>query len=719
VTPFLLGFLVTLFFRYTDTMFTELFDTVCAATSKNPVTGVVAIEPVGTFMRVFRRADGNTTFQDYPFRPFFLLTDPVAIKMAPVATECRSLGGNGSLRWLITVETWHDWCLLREYLQQTSTPDTWYGTFDSRQQFLIVSGITLFRKLPVEQIRMVCLSVTTPSNSVTLPPADTTASILSITLSDGTGYEEQFSTKQLSEPELLNQLTSRIRGIDPDIIAGYNLVRHDLPLLIKRAHTLGVRLCWGRNGSVIQLPDSRKKTAQFESFGRTILDISALVRQYDQQVQPVQSNDLYHAATWFDCVSQDDHRDTPYTEIRLATALFQRLIPLWLLKTQLYPITLQMAVTKSGGAAALAVLVREYLHREHALPGLCGHTMPLQSDTGSQFFLQGRTGPVHHCDLTSLKASIMLAYRIAPRSDELGLFLPIVSTILTLCRSLNAQEGTWHLKSAAILLPAWYQLLTQHHLFADPTAAHELERLTQVITKDLLGWLETKGARPVVVDRQGVYFVPPLIPLTQNDCDVEILRQTGPLIASYLHKDKVSYPAMFIYKLNNFALLEQNGGAVFRGNYFYSRTREAFLRDFLQRAVTLVLEGRTEKVRDLYAIFVKKLVAHDCPVDWVMRTEVLTDAPEHYQQAVLTGKRNRSAIHELALSVPGRWRVGDRISYYITGNSKYLAAYEYCKLADNFDPSHPDINTPWYTERLHLLFKRFEPFIPSEPLLFG
>jgi hypothetical protein len=116
---------------------------------------------------------------------------------------------------------------------------------------------------------------------------------------------------------------------------------------------------------------------------------------------------------------------------------------------------------------------------------------------------------------------------------------------------------------------------------------------------------------------------------------------------------------------------------------------------------------------------VKKLVAHDCPVDWVMRTEVLTDAPEHYQQAVLTGKRNRSAIHELALSVPGRWRVGDRISYYITGNSKYLAAYEYCKLADNFDPSHPDINTPWYTERLHLLFKRFEPFIPSEPLLFG
>jgi hypothetical protein len=35
-----------------------------------------------------------------------------------------------------------------------------------------------------------------------------------------------------------------------------------------------------------------------------------------------------------------------------------------------------------------------------------------------------------------------------------------------------------------------------------------------------------------------------------------------------------------------------------------------------------------------------------------------------------------------------------------------------------FDPARPDINIPYYIEKLRHLKRRFEPYLPKEPTLF-
>jgi DNA polymerase I len=46
------------------------------------------------------------------------------------------------------------------------------------------------------------------------------------------------------------------------------------------------------------------------------------------------------------------------------------------------------------------------------------------------------------------------------------------------------------------------------------------------------------------------------------------------------------------------------------------------------------------------------------------------------------------------------YKPGERISYYITGSTKKVAAYEAAKLASAFDPQNRDENIDYYVAKL-------------------
>ncbi|PYV42481.1 MAG: hypothetical protein DMG06_13820, partial [Acidobacteria bacterium] len=84
---------------------------------------------------------------------------------------------------------------------------------------------------------------------------------------------------------------------------------------------------------------------------------------------------------------------------------------------------------------------------------------------------------------------------------------------------------------------------------------------------------------------------------------------------------------------------------------------------------------------------------------------------DNYRQKIKEKKRNPSALYELALKARQEYQPGDQISYYVTGTTKRVKAYESCKLVSQWDPAHPDENVPYYKAKLEELFEKFKPYL--------
>jgi hypothetical protein len=92
------------------------------------------------------------------------------------------------------------------------------------------------------------------------------------------------------------------------------------------------------------------------------------------------------------------------------------------------------------------------------------------------------------------------------------------------------------------------------------------------------------------------------------------------------------------------------------------------------------------------------------PIDY---SQPQSYTPKFLADKILNNTRNRSATYELTLRSEKRYQSGDQISYYVTGDSGKVQAYDHCNLASEWDPSHPDENTRYYQKKLRDLYKNF------------
>ncbi|MFZ2949874.1 MAG: DNA polymerase domain-containing protein, partial [Desulfuromonadaceae bacterium] len=178
------------------------------------------------------------------------------------------------------------------------------------------------------------------------------------------------------------------------------------------------------------------------------------------------------------------------------------------------------------------------------------------------------------------------------------------------------------------------------------------------------------------------------------------------------------YRSMFAYKAKNYALQEYDGRIIIKGSGLRSRGMEPYLREFMRDVIELLLAGKADMVERLFDRYAARLRSRVLDIAWVARSEALNESPESYREKLRAGKRNHSAAFEIALASGKTYRAGDHVSYYVSGSGRDATAYELCRPAAAFDPAHPDINVPYYIEKLRHVQKRFEPFLPKEPTLF-
>ena len=321
---------------------------------------------------------------------------------------------------------------------------------------------------------------------------------------------------------------------------------------------------------------------------------------------------------------------------------------------------------------------------------------------------QGTANHVLHCDVTSLYPSIMLVYKYLPKKDEIGVFPGLLSDLRTfrvkakeLARDAKDEEGRVYFNALQstfkILINSFYGYLGfQMAHFNDFSAANQVTAKGRELIQSAVAWLKAKDAKIIEVDTDGIYFVPPDNVKTASD-EEKLIADLGEILPKGIELELDGrYPAMFSYKMKNYALLDEQGRLRIKGSGLRSRGLELFQREWLEEMLTLLLKGEKEKIPELYNRYADDVANHRKDISWLAKTETLQDSLENYQAKVKAKKRNAAAPYELALKADRPYQAGDQISYYVTGSKAKVKISVNCKLASEWDAKNPDENVEHY-----------------------
>ncbi len=721
--------------------------------------GIVAVEHVpaakaGDAMRVFVRTGCATTSRDEPFHPFIFAGASV-LQGCPVASERSPLQGDGPLNTLATFADWKScskasaWLSKATGYSQSQPGAPFLCISDPVQQYLMRSGKTHFLGMQAEDVRRMQVDIeciTTPGYDFcnSARPGD---EIVAIALSDLTGWVEVLKGTEMDEAAMLRRFVEIVQERDPDVIEGHNIFNFDLPYMAARAAYREVPLTLGRDGSE---PDGRPSRmsigertlsyTRFNIFGRHVVDTLFLVHGYDVTHRSLSGFGLKEVAIHFGVAApqrtyveggriSDLYHEDPgelmryvHDDVVETRAISKLLSQSSFVQAQALPYSYQNICVRGTASKVDALMIREYLRLEHALP---------HPDTPRQFaggytdvFRTGVIENVHHCDVRSLYPSLMLTRELAPKTDTCGVFLQLLRTLRDFrleskARMLAAGDDRERAACDAlqtafkVLINSFYGYLGfSQARFSDFEAAENVTADGRALLQQMIDWLNAHEAEPIEIDTDGIYFVPPAACLGQKGGGkrLEVFRQefAASLPAGIDVEFDGEYRAMYSYKMKNYALLSHDGEVTIKGAALKSRGIEPFQREFVEKMLRLRLEGRECGLPALRHEFEQALQQREWPIEKLARREMLQESPKAYAAKIGRGARSRSAAYELALKADREYRAGDYVSYYITGEKKSVAAHAAAKLVSEWDPNGRDENVAYYLAKLQALCKKFE-----------
>jgi DNA polymerase elongation subunit (family B) len=727
----------------------------------NSEARIVAVHQQGeSVMRVYARAaEGAVTATDVEFFPFFYLSRPDLLEGYRQKHWIKELAGTNYFRYLCAFPRWSEmWDAVRYVLDRynagAATRVDSYADLpvlhlrtDPVGQFLLQSGRTLFKEMTFGELHRLQLDIETYtarghrfSNA-----ARDEDRIIVIALSDNRGYRRAIAGPALGERDMLLELVRTVHEIDPDVIEGHNIFNFDLPYILKRCELHGVDFAIGRDRSVSRTYETRAafadRSVDFTSVeigGRHVVDTWLLLQAYDVAKRSLESYGLKSAAKHFGLARQDRiyiapekiswyYDNEPDLLARYAmddvdeTRLLSELLsPPYFYLAQMVPLNYG-AVARAGSAAKIeSLLLREYIRQKHSVPS---PGPGLQTTGGyTDIFLTGIAEPVVDVDVESLYPSIMIADKIAPRTEGLGVFTELLTRLTALRldakRAMRAAADPQERakldavqSSLKILINSFYGYLGYNRaLFNDVEKADQVTTTGQRLLRQLIEAISSRHATVVQVDTDGIFFSPP--PGTEGpEAEEAFVRLIARELPPGIHLAVNGRArAMLSYKKKNYALLGYDNRITMKGSSLTSRSLEKFGRNFIEQCIDALLNRNVAALHSLYVSLWSDIAEHRLSVHDFARTESLKDSVAAYTAAVESGERNRTASYEVALAAGLNWKPGDRIAYYITGKESGVKGFEHGRLAEEWDPQNPDENAAFYQKRLQELAKKFEVF---------
>ncbi|MBP7276410.1 MAG: DNA polymerase II [Kiritimatiellae bacterium] len=726
----------------------------------DPEESLVAVEHVPGASRdevaVFSRApDGRTVTRREPFHPFLWVEDTRLADGLEDAGSADALPGNGALRVCVEFPGWKalDRAVseLRRRTGRTPTDPQapYFRINDPVQQYLMRSGKTQFKGMAASQLRVLALDIetaTTPGFEFPNPEREDDR-ILAVGLMPWNGSPETLLLEDEDEAGLIRRTVERVRAYDPDVIVGHNVFGFDLPFLRERARRFKVSLGMGREGREPVWKPSRFTAGEFtqnfiraDIWGRTVADTFFLAQWFDLTHRALPGYGLKEIArhlglapanrTYLEPAEiQSAFRDDParfasYLEddLRETAALAGRLLPIYVAQAQLLPMTLQSVMVRGNAAKIDALLLREALRCHAAIPQP-DQARPFEGGY-TDLFHTGVARPVHHCDVRSLYPSIMLAEGIGPASDSTGVFLRTLGALRdfrlaakdAMRAASDCERARWDALQGTfkILINSFYGYLGfAQARYSDFTAAERVTARGREILRSMLETIRELGGDPVELDTDGIYYTPPSGAADPGPDREAFRRDVARCLPPGIEVEfDGEYPAMFSYRMKNYALLEPDGEITIRGAALRSRGLEPFLRDFIRDWLDRLLRGGGDRLSELREEYARQIRGRQWPIQRLARQERLLDSPETYRAKIEASARSgararaRSAVYELALASGRAYRAGDMIAYYVTGSRKNVPVHTHARMVSEWNAEHRDENVEFYVAKLDDLARR-------------
>jgi len=691
------------------------------------------------------------------FYPFFFLSDISLLKSYDKKFWNVPLSGSGFYKHLCIFRKWSDMrsalrMILQNYNELARVPaddvseiDAVYIKQDPVYQFLMQTGMTLFKNMEFGELRRMQLDIETYSIhgfSSSHRPEDR---IILISLSDNSGWTHVINGRIKTEDAMLRELVELIQLRDPDVIEGHNIFNFDLPYLMRRCEMHGIKFEVGRGRTIPRVSPGRISFAEreieysnIEVPGRHVIDTWLLVQSYDMSKRDLESYGLKYVAKYFGLASENriyipgsqiskvwDENPEKLVAYALDDVRETRLIAEHLSQTNFYLAQILPfnygQISRIGSAAKIeSLLVREYLRRKHSLP---------KAQTGKQttggytdVFWRGVLGPIVHSDVESLYPSIMLSYGIEPSTDPLGAFQRLLKHLTKLRletkkkmkleddpilkSKLDAFQG-----SLKILINSFYGYLGYPRgIFNDFKSADRVTQSGQQILKKMIDGIAAAGGVVVEVDTDGIYFVPPegWRGESKEKEFVETISSQLPEGINLTIDGR--YKKMLSYKKKNYALLGYDGKIKIKGSALISRSIEKFGREFINSCIEMLLREDIDGIHKLFVEYSDAISSRQMPLEKMLRTETLKESIEQYTASVNSNKRNRSASYESVISAGLQYRPGDKVSFYIVGSEPNPRTFSSAKIYDENSSGRKDYNVNYYLKKLYEYAQRFSPF---------
>ena len=714
--------------------------------SEEPICGLW-VDDEGRAWVCAVQPDGRRVEREDKLRPFAWLSEAVPAD----GIEVEALKGEGLFRHLIHADS-----IARFEAHLKAAPD---GTQRDvlkpyESQWLIQRRVRLYEDLHFSQLRRCQLDIETAAAeagafSDARNPGDR---VLAIGLQCGDRRELLTLGEETDagEKRLLLAFADLLRELDPDVVEGHNIHKFDLDYLRQRSKRHKVPCAWGRFGLNAVFRNSRMKVAErwidfprCDLPGRAVIDTYLLAQLYDVTAREMTGYGLKEVAVYFGVTPESGEGRTYIAgaqiqhafrsdraqflayladDLRETKGLADVLLPTYFEQARAFPILLQEAALRGTAGKVDLLFLEEYYHARAACPA----PAEIGSFEGgfTRSFQEGVFRHVLHFDVASLYPSLLLSIGRNPRTDTLGVFIPMLRRLreyrlkykqLAKSAPTAAERDEAQARQTAfkILINSFYGYLGfSAARFGDGELAAEVTRRGRELLQALIAEFERLGCIILEADTDGIY----LSAQKHHDRPEELLARVAGIMPPGIELEfDGRYDAMFCYKAKNYALAA-NGEITLRGSALRSRGIEPFLKRLGDRLIAHVLGVSPESPAVEVERLRRSIGGREHPVADLAKSETLSQNPEAYEQWVAGGGKPRRAAAEVALQMNPRPRMGERVSYYIVARTKgQTSDWQRARPLAAYDPVTAPYDPVYYLEKIDDWLERYGRFIGIKP----
>ncbi len=553
------------------------------------------------------------------------------------------------------------------------------------------------------------------------------------------------------EKRLLLAFNDLLRELDPDVVEGHNIFKFDLDYLRTRSRRLKVPCAWGRFGLPAEFRNSRMKVAErwidfsrCDMPGRTVIDTYLLIQLYDITAREMTAYGLKDAAVYFGITPESGEGRTYIDgaqiqhafrsnreeflayladDLRETRGLADVLLPTYFEQARAFPILLQEAALRGTAGKVDLLFLEEYYHARASCPEPLGEIATFEGGF-TRSFQEGVFKHVLHFDVASLYPSLLLQMNRNPRSDTLGVFIPMLRRLreyrlkykqLAKSAPTAAERDEAQARQATfkILINSFYGYLGfSGARFGDGELAAEVTRRGRELLQALIEEFQKHGCTILEADTDGIYLSTERYFARPE----ELLALVGKIMPPGIELEyDGTYDAMFCYKAKNYALAA-GGEVTLRGSALRSRGIEPFLKRLGDQLIAYLLGVSTESPVAEIERLRKAIAAREQPVADLAKAESLSQNPEAYQQWVAGGGKPRRAAAEVALQMNPRPRMGERVSYYIGAKAKgQTSDWQRARPLAAHDPVSAPYDPVYYLGKIDDWLERYGRFLGIQP----